>query len=53
MDAPGSLSTLGEDHAMRSELLGNKGVIPLDVELSGGQHHADTRMLGSRFDNRS
>ena len=52
MDAPGFLSTLGGDHALRSELLADIGVIPLAVEFGVGQHQPDARLLGSGFDDR-
>src|SRR3984893_11676863 len=50
MDAPGFLSTLGGNHALRSELLADISVIPLAVEFGVGQHQPDARLLGSRFD---
>src|SRR5579864_9235838 len=50
MNAPGFLSALGGDHTLRPELLPDVGVIPLAVELGVGQHQADARLLGSRFD---
>jgi len=50
MAAPGFLSTLGGDHAVCPELLSDVGMIPLAVELGVGQHQADARLLGSRFD---
>src|SRR5580693_4792131 len=50
MNAPGFLSALGGDHALRPELFPDVGVIPFAVELGVGQHQPDARLLGSRFD---
>src|ERR1700723_2498759 len=40
MNAPGFLSALGGDHALRPELFPDVGVIPFAVELGVGQHPA-------------
>ena len=48
--APGFLSTLGWNHASRSQPLTNVGGISLAVEFRVGQHHPNGRMLRSRFD---
>jgi len=48
--APGLHATLGGDHTLRPELLPDIGMIPLAVEFGVGQHQADARLLGSRFD---
>src|SRR5271167_4913665 len=50
MDAPGFLSALGWNYALRAELLADVGVVPFAVELGIGQHQPDARLLGSRFD---
>ena len=50
MDAPGFLSALGGDHALRPELLPDVGVILFAVEFGVGQHQPDARLLGSRLD---
>jgi hypothetical protein len=38
MDAPGFLSALGLNHALRAELLADVGVIPFAVKLGVHQH---------------
>lgn len=50
--APGFLSSLGGDHALRSELLTNVSMIPLAVELGIGQHQPDGCLLRGRRDYR-
>jgi hypothetical protein len=50
VDTPGFLAALGGNHALRAELLTDVGMVPLAVELGIGQHQADARSLGSRFD---
>jgi hypothetical protein len=50
VDVPGFLSALGGDHALRSELLPDVGMISLAVEFGVGQHQPDARLLGSRLD---
>src|SRR5271169_3868646 len=50
MDAPSFLSALGRNHTLRPELLPDVSVIPFAVEFGVGQHQADARLLGSRFD---
>jgi hypothetical protein len=50
MRAPGFLSALGGDHALRSELFPDISVISFAVELGVGQDQPDARLLGSRFD---
>jgi hypothetical protein len=52
VDAPGFLAALGRDHALRPELLPDVSMIPFAVELGVGQHQPDTRLLGSRLDDR-
>ena len=49
MDPPGFLSALGGNHALRSEVLADVGMIALTVELRVGQHQPDAGLLGSRF----
>ena len=49
MYAPGFLSTLGGNHALRSEALADVGVIALAVELRVCQHHPDTGLPRSGF----
>jgi hypothetical protein len=50
VDAPGFLSALGGDHALRPELLPDVGMISLAVEFGVGQNQPDVRLLGSRSD---
>src|SRR5580658_10569517 len=50
VDAPGFLSALGGDDALRPELAPDVGMIPFAVEFGVGQHQSDGRSLGSRCD---
>ena len=52
MDAPGLLSALGRDYALRPELAPDVGVISLAVERGVGQHQTNARLLRSRLDDR-
>ena len=47
MDAPGFLSTLGQDHTLRPGLLPDMGMISLVVEFGVSHHHFDACSLGS------
>jgi hypothetical protein len=47
--APGFLSALSGNHALRSEVLADVGMIALTVEFRVGQHHPDAGLLGSGF----
>jgi len=49
MYAPGFLSTLGGNYALRSEALADVGVIAFAVELRVCQHHPDAGLLRSGF----
>jgi hypothetical protein len=49
--APGFLSAFGRNHALRSEMFTNVGVIAFAVELRVGQHQPDAGLFGSSFDN--
>src|SRR5580698_10682916 len=51
-DAPGFLSALGRDYALRPELAPDVGVISLAVEFGVGQHQPNARLLRSRLDDR-
>jgi len=51
MDAPRLLSALGGNHALRSKLLPDVGVIPLAVEFGVGQHKPDACFSRSHLDN--
>src|SRR5215831_17475817 len=52
MDAPRFLSALGGNHALRSKLLPDVGVIPLAVEFGVGQHQPNACFSRSHLDNR-
>jgi hypothetical protein len=50
--APGLLSALGGDYALRPELSPDVGMVSLAVEFGVGQHQPNARLLRSRWDDR-